>query len=87
MSQERARTISDAAYRDAALWLIIELCMTANDMKASRILVQTFGPNSRRAPSGVADAIPLIMRSTLPTLILINVSGVQQGQMAEGGME
>jgi hypothetical protein len=35
----------------------------------------------------VADAIPLIMRSTLPTLILINVSGVQQGQMAEGGME
>ena len=42
MSQERARTISDAAYRDAALWLVIEFCMTVNDMKASRILVQTF---------------------------------------------
>ena len=40
MSLELAKTISDAAYRDAALAHIIELCITANDMEASRILVQ-----------------------------------------------
>ena len=40
MSLELAKTISDASYRDAALRHIIELCMTANDMETSRILVQ-----------------------------------------------
>jgi hypothetical protein len=40
MSLELAKTISEASYRDAALRHIIELCMTANDMEASRILVQ-----------------------------------------------
>ena len=40
MSLELAKTISDAAYRDAALGHIIELCMTANDLEASKILVQ-----------------------------------------------
>lgn len=40
MSLELARTISDAACRDAALGHIIEFCMTANDLEASRILVQ-----------------------------------------------
>jgi hypothetical protein len=40
MSLELAKTISEASYRDAALRDIIELCMTANDMEASRILVQ-----------------------------------------------
>jgi hypothetical protein len=39
MSLELAKTIYDASYRDAALGNIIELCMTANDMEASRILV------------------------------------------------
>jgi hypothetical protein len=40
MSLELAKTISDAAYRDPALAHIIQLCMTANDMEASRILLQ-----------------------------------------------
>lgn len=40
MSLELAKTISGAAYRDAALRHIIELCMTANDLEASKILVQ-----------------------------------------------
>jgi hypothetical protein len=40
MSLELAKTMSDAAYRDAALAHIIELCMTTNDMETSRILVQ-----------------------------------------------
>ena len=40
MSLELAKTISDASYRDAALRHIIELCVTASDMEASRILVQ-----------------------------------------------
>jgi hypothetical protein len=40
MSLELAKTISDASHRDAALRHIIELCMTANDLEASRILVQ-----------------------------------------------
>jgi hypothetical protein len=40
MSLELAKTISDASHRDAALRHIIELCVTANDMEASRILVQ-----------------------------------------------
>ncbi len=40
MSLELAKTISDASYRDAALRHIIELCMTANDLEASKILVQ-----------------------------------------------
>jgi hypothetical protein len=40
MSLELAKTISEAAYRDAALGEIIELCMTANDLEASKILVQ-----------------------------------------------
>ena len=40
MSLELAKTISDASYRDMALRHIIELCMTANDLEASRILVQ-----------------------------------------------
>ena len=39
MSLELAKTISDASCRDAALQHIIELCMTANDLEASRILV------------------------------------------------
>jgi hypothetical protein len=39
MSLELAMTISDASYRDAALQHIIELCMTANDLEASRILL------------------------------------------------
>jgi hypothetical protein len=40
MSLELAKTISDTGYRDAALGHIIELCMMANDLEASRILVQ-----------------------------------------------
>ena len=40
MSLELARTISDASCRDEALRHIIELCVTANDMEPSRILVQ-----------------------------------------------
>jgi len=40
MSLELARTISDASNRDAALRHIIQLCMTANDLEASKILVQ-----------------------------------------------
>jgi hypothetical protein len=40
MSLELAKTISNGSYRDVALQHIIELCMTANDMEASRILVQ-----------------------------------------------
>jgi len=40
MSLELAKTIYDASYRDAALGYIIELCMTANDMEASRLLVR-----------------------------------------------
>jgi hypothetical protein len=40
MSLELAKTISGDSYRDAAPRHIIELCMTANDVEASRILVQ-----------------------------------------------
>jgi hypothetical protein len=40
ISLELAKTISDAAYRDVALVRIIELCMRANDLEASKILVQ-----------------------------------------------
>ena len=40
MSLELAKTIYDASYRDAALGYIIELCMAANDMEASRLLVR-----------------------------------------------
>ena len=40
MSLELARTIAEASYRDAALRHIIELCMTANDIEASAILLQ-----------------------------------------------
>ena len=40
MSLELAKTISDATCRDAALRYIVELCMTANDMEASKILLQ-----------------------------------------------
>ncbi len=40
MSLELAKTISNAAYRDGALKHIIELCVTANDLEASKILVQ-----------------------------------------------
>ena len=40
LSLELARTISDAARRDAALQYIIELCMTANDLEAAGILVR-----------------------------------------------
>jgi hypothetical protein len=39
MSLELAKTIAGPSYRDAALGHIIELCMTANDMESSRILV------------------------------------------------
>ena len=40
MSLELAKTISGASYRDTALRYIVELCMTANDLEASRILLQ-----------------------------------------------
>ena len=40
MSLKLARTIADASCRDAALQQIIELCIKANDMDTSRILVQ-----------------------------------------------
>jgi hypothetical protein len=40
-----------------------------------------------RTRSDVPDPLPLITWSASPTLILINVSGAQQGQIAEGGME
>jgi hypothetical protein len=40
MSLELAKTISDASCRDAALRHIIELCMAANDIEASSVLVQ-----------------------------------------------
>ena len=39
MSLELAKTISGASYRDAVLGYIIELCMTANDVETSRLLV------------------------------------------------
>jgi hypothetical protein len=39
MSLELAKTIAGTTYRDAALGHIIELCMTANDMESSSILV------------------------------------------------
>ncbi len=48
MSLELAKTISDASYRDAALRHIIDLCMTANDMETSRILVQGIQSESIR---------------------------------------
>lgn len=40
MSLELAKTISDVSYRDAALRHVIELCVAANDLEASRILLQ-----------------------------------------------
>ena len=40
MSLELAKRISDTSYRDAALEHVIELCMTANDLEASKIPVQ-----------------------------------------------
>jgi hypothetical protein len=40
MSLELAKTISGASYRDVALRHIIEPCMTANDVEASRVLLQ-----------------------------------------------
>ena len=40
MSLELAKTISGDSYRAAAPRHIIELCMTANDVEASRILLQ-----------------------------------------------
>ena len=39
LSLELAKTISHDSYRDAALRHIVQLCMAANDLKASRILV------------------------------------------------
>jgi hypothetical protein len=39
MSLELAKTIYSTPYRDAALGYIIALCVTANDLEASRILM------------------------------------------------
>jgi hypothetical protein len=61
MSLELAKAISEASLRDAALRHIIELCTTANDMEASRILVQGIQSEPiRRTLSGVSDPAPLI---------------------------
>jgi len=48
LSLELAKTISGASRRDAALRHIVELCMTANDLEASRILVQGIQSESIR---------------------------------------
>jgi len=50
MSLELAKTISDASCRDAALQHIIELCMAANDLEASRILVPGIQSEPIREP-------------------------------------
>ncbi len=60
MSLELAKTISDASYRDAALRHIIELCMTANDLGASRTLVQGVQSEPMRTTlSGVSKPVGL----------------------------
>ena len=59
MSLELAKTISGASYRDAALRHIIELCTTANDLEASRVLVPAFSrTDPRRTPSDVSHLLP-----------------------------
>jgi predicted DNA binding protein len=60
MSLELARTISEASCRDAALRHIIELCMTANDMETSRILVQ--GIQSEPIREEIFLAYPALFR-------------------------
>jgi hypothetical protein len=60
MSLELARTISDAAYRDAALAHIIKLCITANDMEVSRILMQ--GIQSEPIREELLQAYPALFR-------------------------
>jgi hypothetical protein len=60
MSLELAKTISHASYRDAALQHIIELCMTANDLEASRILVP--GIQSERIREELFLAYPYLLR-------------------------
>jgi len=40
LSLELAKGIGDEFYRDTALQLIVELCMTANDVTAASILVR-----------------------------------------------
>ncbi len=40
MSLELAKNITDVWYRDSALYHIVELCITANDIETARILVR-----------------------------------------------
>ena len=60
MSLELAKTISDAAYRDAALAQIIEFCMAANDVEASMILLQ--GIQSEPIREELVQAYPTLFR-------------------------
>lgn len=60
MSLELARTMSEACYRDAALGHIIDLCMAANDLETSRILVQ--GIQSEPIREELFLAYPAIFR-------------------------
>jgi hypothetical protein len=60
MSLELAKTIADAAYRDVALVHIIELCITANDMEASRVLVP--GIQSEPIREELLQAYPALFR-------------------------
>jgi hypothetical protein len=60
MSLELAKTISEASYSDAALRHIVELCMKANDVAASRILM----------PGIQSEPIREELLLTYPTLLL-----------------
>jgi hypothetical protein len=86
MSLELAKTIYDIAYHNAALRHIIDLCTTANDMEASRILVPAFSPN-RSAKNSFGRAPPYCLDPSIgnPTLISINASYMRQRLLAKGG--
>jgi hypothetical protein len=60
MSLELAKSISDPAYRDVALVYIIELCVTADDMEVSRILLQ--GIQSEPIRQELVEAYPTLLR-------------------------
>ena len=86
MSLELARTISDASNRDAALRHIIQLCMTANDLEASKILVQGIQsePIREELLRGVSDLAPLIPKLSSPALILIKGPACDRALLARG---
>ena len=90
MSLELAKTISDAPYRDAALGYIIELCMTANDLEASRILV----PGIQSEP--IREELVLAYPGLLPLISTIGIADLDldqcvprchQALLAKGGVE